>query len=254
MTIAAGGHGAMNGSSVVGSVAAAVVDSTYTYEVCRKSVYSLSGCSGEMKELDRPVSVRNDRKQRTRLLLIDTAIDLMGERGIAATRTVDVAERSGVAHGTVFVHFPTREDLVDAVAESHAGQIAGRLQELAGRAATVHDVLAAHLEGIGEHEPFYARLVMEGPLLPPHARATLLGIQSAISGHLARAAEEEMDEWHIRRMPVHLLFNTWLGLVHHYLVNRELFAPGDSVVDRCGPVLLDHYLALVRLDAERGDT
>ena len=196
---------------------------------------------------------RTEKKQQTRVLLIETALDLMAERGITATRTIDVAEQAGVAHGTVFVHFPTREDLIAAVVGAHAGEIAGRLHELAGEGVTVRGVLAAHLAGLGEHEAFYARLVMEGPLLPPYARATLLGIQSAISDHLARAAKREMAAGRIRQMPVHLLFNTWLGLVHHYVGNRELFAPGRSVVERWGPTLLDHYLGLLRPDGEGGE-
>ena len=195
---------------------------------------------------------RSDQKQQTRTLLINTALDLMAERGIAATRTIDVAARAGVAHGTVFVHFPTRDDLIAEVVATHSEQIAGRLHELAGESATVRDVLAAHLTGLTEHEAFHARLVMEGPILPPYPRATLLGIQSAISAHLALAAQREMAEGRIRTMPVPLLFNTWLGLIHHYLINRELFAPGQSVVERWGPTLLDHYVGLLRPNGEGG--
>jgi hypothetical protein len=46
-------------------------------------------------------------------------------------------------------------------------------------------------------------------------------------------------------MPLHLLFNTWIGLVNHYLVNRELFAPGASVIERRGAELLDHFMNLI---------
>lgn len=197
---------------------------------------------------------RADRKQQTRLLLIDTALGLMAEQGITATRTIDVAERAGLAHGTVFVHFPTREDLIAAVVGEHAGQIALRLHELVGEGVTVREILTAHLAGLAEHEAFYARLVMEGPLLPPYARATLLGIQSAISARLAEAADREMATGRIRRMPIPLLFNTWLGLVHHYVGNRELFAPGRSVVEKWGMTLLDHYLGLLSPNGEGGES
>ncbi|MEN8235453.1 MAG: helix-turn-helix domain-containing protein [Actinomycetota bacterium] len=199
-----------------------------------------------------PPTTRRARKEHTRRLLIDGALDEMAERGIMATRTIDVANRAGVAHGTVFVHFPTREHMVEAVVAEHASRVALRLHELARDGIAVRDVLEAHLAGLGEHEAFYARLVMEGPLLPDYPRATLLGIQSAISAHLAEAAEREMAAGTIRAMPVHLLFNTWLGLVHHYLSNRDLFAPGESVVERWGPTLLDHYLGLIRPDEEDG--
>ncbi|GBD85785.1 fatty acid metabolism regulator protein [bacterium BMS3Abin02] len=203
--------------------------------------------------MDGQAGTRSERKQQTRLLLIETAHDLMAERGIIATRTIDVAERAGVAHGTVFVHFATREDLIAAVVGVYAGRIAKRLHELAGEETTVRAVLTAHLAGLAEDEAFYSRLVMEGPLLPPYARATLLGMQSAISAHLAEVAEQEMAAGEVRRMPISLLFNTWLGLVHHYVGGRELFAPGQSVVKRWGPTLLDHYLGLLRPDGQGGE-
>ncbi|MEN8114188.1 MAG: helix-turn-helix domain-containing protein [Actinomycetota bacterium] len=195
---------------------------------------------------------RRERKERTRRLLVAAALDEMAESGIAATRTIDVAHRAGVAHGTVFVHFPTKEHMINAAVAAHASRVGSRLHELARTGVAVRDVMEAHLAGLGEHEAFYARLVMEGPLLPSYPRATLLGIQSAISSHLAEAAEREMAAGTIKTMPIHLLFNTWLGLVHHYLSNRDLFAPGDSVVRRWGPTLLDHYLGLIRPNKEEG--
>jgi AcrR family transcriptional regulator len=196
---------------------------------------------------------RGKRKELTRSALIEAALELMADQGITATRTIDVADQARVAHGTVFVHFATRDDLIAAVVGRHAGEIAGRLHELGRERGSVREVLEGHLEGLAEHEAFYARLVMEGPLLPPYARATLLGIQSAISAHLATAAEREMAAGRIRRMPVDLLFNTWLGLVHHYIGNRELFAPGHSVVERWGPTLLDHYLGLLSPTTQGGE-
>src|SRR5207245_2072639 len=43
-----------------------------------------------------------------------------------------------------------------------------------------------------------------------------------------------------------LLFNTWIGLVHHYLVNRDLFATGDSVISEHGDALVQHLITLVK--------
>ncbi|MBT3221823.1 MAG: hypothetical protein HN348_22320 [Proteobacteria bacterium] len=45
-----------------------------------------------------------------------------------------------------------------------------------------------------------------------------------------------------------LLFNTWLGLVHHYLVNRDLFFPEGSVLEARGEELLSHFMMLIRKD------
>lgn len=188
---------------------------------------------------------RARQKQRTRAQLIRAAFQRFSSKGVAATTTAEIAKAARVSHGALFLHFPTRDDLVAAVIGEYAGRIVQRIHELVGRGAGVRDVLAAHLEGLSEHEAFYARLVAEGPILPPYARTTQLGLQSVISHHLALAAESEARSRRIRSVPLHLLFNTWLGLVHHYLINRDLFAPGESVLLRCGDELLNHYMGLL---------
>ena len=191
------------------------------------------------------MTTREEQKRLTRQRLIAVALEQFALRGITATRTVDVARSAGVAHGTVFAHFPTRDDLVTAVIEAFADQVIGRLNELNDRGAGVREVLAAHLEGLIEHEALYARLVMEGPILPSGARTTMLAIQSVVSHHLYAAAEKDWERAELRRMPQHLLFNTWLGLIHHYLVNQELFAPNESALARHGQELLEHYMGLL---------
>jgi hypothetical protein len=88
-------------------------------------------------------------------------------------------------------------------------------------------------------------------VLPAAAQNALIAIQSALSFHLSRAAESGMEEGKIRRIPLHLLFNTWLGLVHYYLANAELFAPGSSVLKYHGPELLAHYMSLIKAQEGR---
>jgi AcrR family transcriptional regulator len=192
-------------------------------------------------------SVRAERKLETRQALIEAAHDLFSRHGIAATRTLDVAEAAEVAHGTLFIHFPTRDHLVTAVVEEYVGRIAWRLHELACQGTTLREILTAHLECLAEQEKFYARLVMEGPLLPSFARTRLIILQSVVGLYFAQASERAMEAGEIRRCLVGLLFNTWLGLLHHYVANRDLFAPGRSVLAERGPTLLEHFLMLIEV-------
>jgi len=193
------------------------------------------------------LNARDRRKQATRDRLIRAAHRRFARHGILATRVTDVAAAAGVAHGTAFLHFPTRDHLVAAVIKHHSGQIALRLHDMAAGGASVRSVLQAHLAGLAEDEAFYARLVMEGPLLDDPARTTLLGIQSAISIHLAAAAEREMATGRMRIIPISFLFNLWIGLIHHHVAHRDLFAPGESVLASRGPALIDQFLRLLSI-------
>lgn len=193
----------------------------------------------------KPKTQRQIQKEQTRRHLIETAIEQFARRGLTTTRTADIAEAAGVSHGTVFVHFPTQEALLNAVIEEFGARVSLRLHELAACNNSFRDVLEAHLKGLTEFEAFYTRLVIEGRLLPESARNAFTMIQSTISFHLSQAAEKEIEEGTIVPQPIHLLFNTWIGLIHYYLANGDLFAPEESVLERYGQELLEHYMRLI---------
>jgi AcrR family transcriptional regulator len=188
---------------------------------------------------------RQMRKDQTRKHLIETAFELFARQGLTTTRTSDIAKAAKVSHGTVFAHFSTQEALLNAVIEDFGIRISQRLHKLAACNNSLRDVLAAHLRGLTEFEAFYTKLVIEGRLLPESARNAFIIIQSTISFHLSQAAEREMREGTIESCPIHLLFNTWVGLIHYYLANNDLFAPEESVLVRYGQELLEFYMGIV---------
>jgi AcrR family transcriptional regulator len=78
---------------------------------------------------------------RNRALLLAAAEDEFAERGITAS-VADIARRAGVAKGTVFRHFPAKEDLIAAIVCGHIAVLA----EAAFKLADSSDPGAALLE------------------------------------------------------------------------------------------------------------
>ena len=58
---------------------------------------------------------RERRKQYRPGELPEAALDLFVEKGFAATRVEELAARKGVSKGTLFLYFPSKEDLFKAV-------------------------------------------------------------------------------------------------------------------------------------------
>ena len=58
---------------------------------------------------------RERRKQARPGELLDAALDLFVEKGFAATRVEAVAARAGVSKGTLFLYFPSKDELFKAV-------------------------------------------------------------------------------------------------------------------------------------------
>lgn len=53
--------------------------------------------------------------------IVEAALDLFVEKGFAATRMDEIARRAGVTKGTVYLYFPSKEDLFRAVVEEMMG-------------------------------------------------------------------------------------------------------------------------------------
>jgi TetR/AcrR family transcriptional regulator len=64
---------------------------------------------------------RERRKEARPGELLAAALDLFVEKGFAATRAEEVAQRAGVSKGTLFLYFPSKEELFKAVVREHIG-------------------------------------------------------------------------------------------------------------------------------------
>lgn len=182
------------------------------------------------------------QKGLTRDHLLTMAYGAFSKRGFLSTKTLDIAEAAGVSHGTVFLHFPTKEDLLVQTVEDFGIRFGTKLQKLTANKLEAREVLAVHLKMIREYEPFYANLVTEGPLLADSVRNRVFMIQSGIAHYLEKSMEGKKSV-----VPIHFLLNSWLGLIHYYLANRDLFAPGKSVIATCGKELLQNFIKTFQL-------
>ena len=186
-------------------------------------------------------SNRKEQKERTRRIIVETAMAEFSAKGFQATNTRDIATMAGISHGTIFVHFPTREDLIMAVVLEFGQRVSQQMSQLQDNLDSVRQVLNSHLEIIGKHELFYTKLVAEGTLLPNCARSELARIQTIISSRLLQAVHKEFDAGLVKDLPFPILFNSWLALINHYLTNRDWFCPGKPVIETLGAQLIDFF-------------
>ena len=120
-----------------------------------------------------PTARRSRRKEARPGELLSAALDLFVDKGYAATRVEEVAARAGVSKGTLFLYFPSKEALFQAVVRDNiAGRFAewnAELDEFAGSSAElVHHTMRQWWERIGQTQAAGITKIMmsEGPLFP----------------------------------------------------------------------------------------
>lgn len=80
----------------------------------------------------RPKSPRwRRRKEERPAEIIAAALEVFAERGFAATRLDDIAERAGVTRGTLYLYFRSKEDLFKAMVRQSIVPIIARGEEMA---------------------------------------------------------------------------------------------------------------------------
>jgi AcrR family transcriptional regulator len=80
--------------------------------------------------------------------LLASALDLFVEKGFAATRVEEIAQHAGVSKGTLFLYFPSKEDLFKAVvSENISGRFVEWDDEISRFTGTTPDMLRQSLFG-----------------------------------------------------------------------------------------------------------
>lgn len=189
---------------------------------------------------------RQIQKENTRQNILDTAYRVYTEHGFGIA-TAEIAREAGVSHGTVFSHFQSLNELLDCLIENFGTSLALEIHNLADNSGSVEELLQIHLDILNRHEGFYTRLITERSLLPNEVQYTFAGTQTTIAHHFGRVFESEISNGLIKDIPTHMLFTTWLGMVHYYLWNKDLFAPEGSVISRYSKELKDTFLTLIQL-------
>ena len=142
---------------------------------------------------------RKTQKENTRLGLIEIAENLFSENGIGVTTTADIAKAAGVSHGTVFIHFPTRDDLLLTVVDKFGESLSYELSLRCDPKMNLKEQLQAHVYVLAEFENFYLRLISESQSLPPQIRSQLYAVNSALSYRFYDAAKSLMKSGHYEK-------------------------------------------------------
>jgi AcrR family transcriptional regulator len=123
------------------------------------------------------MSITNPRKRdRTRELLIRTAMQAFAEAGVADASVQQIAARAGVANGTFYVHFRTKEEVLAAVAERLAVDLCERISQSQATIPEGAERMAIgnrRYIGLALEAPEQARLLLSVGAAAPELLATI---------------------------------------------------------------------------------
>jgi len=70
---------------------------------------------------EKPARSWNRRKQARPGEILEAALSVFAEKGYAAARMEDIAVKAGVTKGTIYLYFPSKEEVFKSLARQHVG-------------------------------------------------------------------------------------------------------------------------------------
>lgn len=115
---------------------------------------------------------RTERGRRTLRAILDAAAVEFGDRGFHETGIIQITQRAGVALGTFYTYFDSKEALFAALVADMSGQVreavAPAFAEEQGTLAAERRALAAYLQFAAGHKLVY-RIIDESEFVAPDA-------------------------------------------------------------------------------------
>ena len=193
------------------------------------------------------------RKDTRPAELLDAALAVFADKGFTAARMEDIAARAGAAKGTLYLYFPSKEavfealvrtlivpnlDLAEAAAASHRGPIAPLLRRAApllaaiirdGRLVVLPRLLIGELHRFPELARFYEATVVDRAL-----------------GLIARLHRQGVETGEFRRQDSEAVARLVVAPMLMLAVWRAVFAPHEAEPLDPARVLDAHVETLLR--------
>lgn len=199
----------------------------------------------------RAPATRSEQKAATQRLLLEAARRCFERQGYAGTAIGDIAREAGVAHGTFYVHFESREAVADVLLQGFNDNLSRALVPLltadhGSLEATVREAAKLFLVALDDDRAlvrFYAERAASG--LPADALATGINppaLAALTEALVARAGDGDRDRVDLA---AHGLLALWLRVGLRYaLLGRTSRKTAEDVLVQLTTGALSALLAV----------
>src|SRR5690242_10870621 len=176
----------------------------------------------------RPAGRREQNKEQTKERILAAALELFSRQGLEATTTKQISRKAGIAEGTLFNYFKTKEDLALFFFQKETHdliewfQSQSRLQK-APLAEKLFAIIHRQLEYIAPYEDFIGAVFFRA--LQPRSKLSPLSLDShelrvkylRFIRDVLREAEEKKEIPLIGELGAYCVGLFYMGMVLHWL-------------------------------------
>lgn len=179
-----------------------------------------------------PPTKKKTAKQES---ILRAAMEMFAEKGFDATATSEIAERAGVAEGTIFRHFKSKKDLLHAIMVPMMTQLIApvAINQFVEVLEVRYDsfelflraVVANRFTFVKNHLPALRILLQEIPFQDTLRKQFLTQVQDQVLAKIYGAIAYYQEKGEIRQMPPQTIFRLMVSVFAGYALTRFILLP-----------------------------
>ena len=171
---------------------------------------------------------RQRRKQARPQELLEAALSLFVERGLANTRSEDVAHRAGVSKGTLYLYYPSKAELFKAVVRAYLSPVIvdsdAMVERFTGPTSSLLHLLGQNwwqLVGSTNASRLVMLIMAEAGNFPDLARFYWEELVAPTHNLLARVVQRGIDRGELRQVDVSAAAHALLAPAHFLVMYHQ---------------------------------
>jgi AcrR family transcriptional regulator len=201
---------------------------------------TIQGASSPVKDVEEPLS----QGQRTRARLLTAAEGEFGQKGFYDAQIVDIARRAGVAHGTFYTYFPSKEAMFIELVHEINGQLRAHARAATENLTDRREIecagFRAFFDFIQKHSQAY-RIVREAEFVGPPSNTAGRWYYERLARGYIPALAQAMAARQIRELDPEALSYALMG-IGHFIGLRWVLWEKQPVPERVFESMMDFIL------------
>ena len=185
---------------------------------------------------------RQIQKLKTRKQILKAAKNCFSSKGFLNTTTSEIANDSGIAHGTLFLHFKNKEILIIEILDQQLENISMKIIELIKDTVDLGEILERYLEFLEEEEDFFCVIARELPFYPDQLRRKIIFRDSLIRSKFIKAIETGINTGKFKPCDSVTATTFLFSTINYYLSLKPMYVSEGSVIKKFKDKIISTFI------------
>ncbi|MBN1949337.1 MAG: TetR/AcrR family transcriptional regulator [Candidatus Cloacimonetes bacterium] len=191
---------------------------------------------------------RLEQKQKTREQIREKARIVFLRKGFLQATTAEIAEAADIAHGTLFLHFSSKELLIIEILDQVLEKVSRQIEIQLSSSLDCEQMLSSYLDFLEQEEDIFVILARELPYYSDELRRKIIFRQSIIRGHIHRVIQEGITVGKLIDCHPAMAVTVFFSTVDYFLKLKPVFVEEGSVIARFKQDILEIFRKFLQKD------